>query len=215
MFVIYDKEKVEKLIERIEKELGFEIKIDKIYKKLFFTEAKKRYAGILEDGRIDVVGFEAVRGDWAEVAKEVQEKIIEIVLKEGDVNKAVEYVNSIIEKLRRGEVPIEKLVIWKTLEKSLDEYKSEPPHVAAAKRAIERGYEVKKGDKVGYVIVKGVGKLSSRAWPWFLVQKEMIDYNYYIDHQVIPAAMRILGYFGITEARLKGRKDGLWKFINK
>lgn len=215
LFVIYDKEKVEKLIERIEKELGFEIKIDKIYKKLFFTEAKKRYAGILEDGRIDVVGFEAVRGDWAEVAKEVQEKIIEIVLKEGDVNKAVEYVNSIIEKLRRGEVPIEKLVIWKTLEKSLDEYKSEPPHVAAAKRAIERGYEVKKGDKVGYVIVKGVGKLSSRAWPWFLVQKEMIDYNYYIDHQVIPAAMRILGYFGITEARLKGRKDGLWKFINK
>ena len=213
LFVIYDKEKVQKLIELIEKELGFEVKIDKIYKKLFFTEAKKRYAGVLEDGRIDIVGFEAVRGDWAEIAKEVQEKIVEMVLKEGNVNKAVSYVKSVIEKLERGEVPIEKLVIWKTLEKSLNEYKSEPPHVAAAKRAIARGYEVKKGDKVGYVIVKGGGKLSNRAWPWFLVQKEMIDYNYYVEHQVIPAALRILGYFGVTEASLRGRGSGLWRFI--
>jgi len=215
LFVIYDKEKVQKLIELIEKELGFEVKIDKIYKKLFFTEAKKRYAGVLEDGRIDIVGFEAVRGDWAEIAKEVQEKIVEIVLKEGNVNKAVSYVKSVIEKLERGEIPVEKLVIWKTLEKSLNEYKSEPPHVVAAKRAIARGYEVKKGDKVGYVIVKGGGKLSSRAWPWFLVQKEMIDYNYYVEHQVIPAALRILGYFGVTEAVLRGRSSGLWRFIRK
>ncbi len=215
LFVIYDREKVEKLIKLIEEKLGFEVKIDKIYKKLFFTEAKKRYAGILEDGRIDIVGFEAVRGDWADIAKEVQEKIIEIVLKEGDVEKAVEYVRKVIEQLRRGEVPIEKLIIWKTLEKSLEEYKTEPAHVVAAKRAIARGYEVKKGDKIGYVIVKGPERLSRRAWPWFLVQEEMIDHNYYIEHQVIPAAMRILGYFGVTEAKLRGGSTGLWRFLKK
>jgi DNA polymerase I len=87
--------------------------------------------------------------------------------------------------------------------------------VVAAKRAIARGYEVKKGDKIGYVIVKGPERLSRRAWPWFLVQEEMIDHNYYIEHQVIPAAMRILGYFGVTEAKLRGGSTGLWRFLKK
>jgi len=215
LFVIYDKEKVEKLIKLIEEKLGFEVKIDKIYKKLFFTEAKKRYAGITHDGKVDIVGFEAVRGDWADIAKEVQEKIIEIVLKEGDTKKAIKYVREVVENLKKGNVDTEKLVIWKTLEKSLSEYKTEPPHVVAAKRARARGYEFKKGDKIGYVIVKGSGKLSNRAWPWFLVEKELIDYSYYVDHQVVPAAMRILGYFGVTEAELKGSGTGLWKFLKK
>ncbi|UXD21469.1 DNA polymerase [Ignicoccus pacificus DSM 13166] len=215
LFVRYDKEKVEKLIKLIQEKLGFEVKIDKIYKKLFFTEAKKRYAGILEDGRIDIVGFEAVRGDWAEVAKEVQEKVIELILKEGNTDEAIKYVKDVIEKLRKGEIDIEKLVIWKTLEKDFSEYKTEPPHVVAAKRARLKGYEFKKGDKVGYVIVRGSGKLAQRAWPWFMVDKSKIDVNYYIDHQVIPAAMRILGYFGITETSLKGMEGGLWTFLRK
>ncbi|ALU11603.1 DNA polymerase [Ignicoccus islandicus DSM 13165] len=215
LFVIYDKEKVEKLIKVIEEKLGFEVKIDKIYKKLFFTEAKKRYAGITQDGRIDIVGFEAVRGDWAEIAKEVQEKVIELVLKEGDTKKAIEYVRDVISKLKKGQIPIEKLVIWKTLEKRLDEYKVEAPHVSAAKYAVERGYEVRKGDKIGYVIVKGAGKLSKRAKPWFLSSVEEIDTSYYIDHQIIPAAMRILGYFGVTEDMLKGRAYGLMAFFRK
>ncbi len=215
LFVQYDREKVEKLIERIEKELGFEVKIDKIYKKVFFTEAKKRYAGVLEDGRIDIVGFEAVRGDWAEVAKEVQEKVIELILKEGDTKGAVNYVKNVINELKRGQVPIEKLIIWKTLEKDFKEYKTEPPHVVAAKRAVMKGYKYKKGDKVGFVIVKGGGRLAQRAWPWFMVNRDQIDVNYYIDHQVIPAAMRILGYFGITEATLRGYGGGLWEFLKK
>jgi len=213
LFVKYDKEKVEKLIKLIEEKLGFEVKIDKIYKKVFFTEAKKRYAGLLMDGRIDIVGFEAVRGDWAEVAKEVQEKVIELILKEGKVDGAIKYVKEMIKKLRKGEIPIDKLIIWKTLDKDLDKYKSMPPHVVAAKRAIQRGYNFKRGDKVGYIIVKGSGKLSNRAWPWFLVKPEMVDVTYYIDHQIVPAAMRILGYFGVTEASLKGREGGLWAYL--
>ena len=213
LFVIYDEEKVRKLIELIEKELGFEVKIDKIYKKLFFTEAKKRYAGITIDGKVDIVGFEAVRGDWAEIAKEVQEKVIELVLKEGDTKKAVEYVRETIRLLRNREIPLEKLVIWKTLEKRLDEYKVEAPHVSAAKYAVERGYEVKKGDKIGYVIVKGGGKLSKRARPWFLSSINEVDVDYYVDHQIVPAALRILGYFGVTEDVLKGRARGLMAFF--
>ena len=203
LFVTYDPEKVKKLIEYVEKELGFEIKIDKIYKRVFFTEAKKRYAGILEDGRIDIVGFEAVRGDWCELAKEVQATTAEIVLKTGNVDQAIEYVRRVIKELRERKIPIEKLIIWKTLSKKLDEYEHEAPHVVAAKRMRDAGYEVSPGDKIGYVIVKGRGSISSRAYPYFMVKPEDIDVEYYIDRQIIPAALRILGYFGVTENQLK------------
>ncbi|WP_317896484.1 DNA-directed DNA polymerase [Pyrofollis japonicus] len=208
LFVTYDPEKVQKLIEFVEKELGFEIKIDKIYKRVFFTEAKKRYAGILEDGRIDIVGFEAVRGDWCDLAKEVQATTAEIVLKTGDVNKAIEYVRKVIKELKEGKIPIEKLIIWKTLSKKLEEYEHEAPHVVAARRMKEAGFEVSVGDKIGYVIVKGKGNISSRAYPYFMVKPSDIDVDYYIDRQIIPAALRILGYFGVTENQLKSVATG-------
>ena len=219
LFVTYEPDKVKKLIEFVEKELGFEIKIDKIYKRVFFTEAKKRYVGLLEDGRIDIVGFEAVRGDWCELAKEVQWKISEIVLRKGSVDEAIEYVRKVIKELREGRVPLEKLVIWKTLTKRPEEYEHEAPHVVAAKRARAAGYNFSPGDKVGYVIVKGTGRVSSRAYPYFMVKSvKDIDVDYYIDHQIVPAAMRILGYFGVNEKRLKAVSTGqrsIFDFLGK
>ncbi|RLE56141.1 MAG: DNA polymerase II [Thermoprotei archaeon] len=209
IFVNYDEDRIRKLIEWVEKELGLEMKPDKIYVRVFFTEAKKRYCGLLPDGRIDIVGFEAVRGDWAEIAKEVQEKTIEIVLKERSVDKAIEYVHRVIEELRSGKVPLSKLIIWKTLSKDLSEYKVLSAHVAAAKKLLELGYKLSVGDKVGYIVTKGSGKLAQKAKPYILVKSiDEIDVEYYIDKQIIPAAMRILGYFGIKEDQLRtGRKQ--------
>ena len=219
LFVTYIPEKVKQFIELVEKELGFEIKLDKVYKRVFFSEAKKRYAGLLEDGRVDIVGFEAVRGDWAEIAREVQESIIEILLKEGSVEKAVEYVRGVINSLTQGKIPIEKLIIWKTLTKPIEQYEATAPHVSAAKKLIKQGFKVEVGDKVGYVVVKGAGSISDRAYPYqFVKDPRAIDYNYYIDHQILPAALRILEYFGVTEVQLKkastGRR-GLFEYVAK
>ncbi len=207
LFVVYEPGKVEKFLKMVERELGLEIKIDKVYRRVFFTEAKKRYIGLTEDGRIDVVGFEAVRGDWAEIAKEMQEKVAEIVLKTMDHRKAVEFVRRELERIRdeveKGVAPIEKFVIWKTLTKPITAYEVEAPHVTAAKIMIRQGYKVEVGDKIGYVIVKGSGKISERARPYFMVDVRDIDLDYYIDHQIVPAVLRVLEYFGVTDKQLK------------
>ena len=207
LFVTYDKEKIERFIERVGKELGLEIKVDKVYRRVFFTEAKKRYVGLTEDGRIDVVGFEAVRGDWAEIAKEIQEKVADIVLRTGDHRKAVEYVRRTIEELRslqaKGRLPMEKFIIWKTLTKSLSEYEVEAPHVTAARMLMKMGYKVEVGDKIGYVVVKGSGRISSRVKPYIAAKPEEVDLDYYVDRQIVPAALRILEYFGVSEKQLK------------
>ena len=202
VFVKYDPEKVEEFLKTVEERIGLRIKPDKIYKRVLFTEAKKRYAGILEDGRIDIVGLEVARGDWAEIAKRVQRDVIEIILREGDVRKAVSRVREYIAKVKSGKVPLKDLVIWKTLTKELDEYKVRAPHVEAAKRLLEAGWELTLGDKVGYVIVKGPGRLYEKAKPYVMASPDEVDTDYYVKKQVIPAAMRVLKVFGVRERDL-------------
>jgi len=47
------------------------------------------------------VGLEVIRGDWAQVAKKVQENVLEIILKEQSPKKAVDYVHKIIAELKQ------------------------------------------------------------------------------------------------------------------
>lgn len=203
IFVKYEPEKISKLIEYVEEELGFDIKIDKVYSKIFFTEAKKRYVGLTTEGKIDVVGFEAVRGDWSDLAKETQAIVAEIILKTGSTAKAVDYVRETIKRLREGKIDMSKLIIWKSITRKLTDYKAEQPHITAAKLMVKQGIRVEPGVKVGYVIVKGSGQLSARAKPYFMASIEEIDVEYYIEKQIIPAALRILSYFGITDKQLR------------
>jgi len=203
LFVSYDEDKVRKLIEAVERELGFEVKLEKVYRRVFFTEAKKRYVGLTMDGKIDVVGFEAVRGDWSELAKETQLNVMEIVLNTGDVDRAVQYVKEVIGKLRQGEVPVSKLVIWKTLTKRAAEYEAQAPHVTAARIMEKLGYRVVPGMKIGFIVTRGTGRVSERARPYFIVKPDEVDVDYYVDKQIIPATLRILGYFGVTDKQLR------------
>ncbi|MEM2594710.1 MAG: DNA polymerase domain-containing protein, partial [Sulfolobales archaeon] len=139
----------------------------------------------------------------SEIAKEVQENVAKIVLETGDTKKATDYVRSVVLELKQQKIPLEKLVIWKTLTKSLDEYEVNAPHVTAAKKMIGLGFKVEKGDKIGYVITRGQTPISSRAAPYFMAKLSDIDVDYYVKHQIVPAAMRILEYFGVSEKQLE------------
>ncbi len=202
LFVHHDSQKVEILVREIEEELGLEIKPDKVYKKILFTEAKKRYAGLLPDGRLDIVGLEVVRGDWAPVAKDVLERILEIILRDELVDVARQYIDQFISDLRGRKVPYRDLIIWKTITRPLDAYKAKAPHVEAARRLMEAGYELTLGDKIGYVIVKGKGKkdkLYERAIPYQMATLDEVDLEYYISNQILPPANRVLQEFNVKK----------------
>jgi DNA polymerase I len=193
----------------IQKELKLEVDTDKVYVRVFFTEAKKRYAGLLADGHLDIVGLEVMRGDWAAVAKKVQEGVLEIVLKEKSPNKAAEYVRQFVYELRQGRVAYRDLVIWKTLTKPSEEYEVKAAHVEAARMLKEKGWHMSIGDKVGYVVVKGSGRLYERVKPYVFASYDDVDIEYYVSKQVVPAAARILSSFGIGEEQLlSGKVEG-------
>ena len=202
LFIKYEPEKVEKLVKRIREELGLEIRPEKIYKKILFTEAKKRYCGLLPDGSLDNVGLEVVRGDWANVAKTTQERVLEMILKENSVSRAVEFVRSLIADLREHKIPYRDLVIWKTLTRPVEKYKVNAPHVEAARILKRMGWSLTTGDQVGYVIIHGPGRLYEKAKPCILASYKDIDIEYYIKKQIVPAALRILSMFGVEEKDL-------------
>ncbi len=202
IFIKYEPNKVERLTSKIYEKLGLEIKPDKVYTRIFFTEAKKRYAGLLPDGRLDVVGLEVIRGDWAVVAKKVQERVLEIVLKEQSPQKAASFTQQFIYELRQRRVPYRDLIIWKTLTKPIEEYAVKASHVEAAKMLMEKGWKLAMGDKVGYVVVVGTGRLYERVKPYMFATYDEVDIEYYVTNQVVPAAARILECFGIAEEQL-------------
>ena len=202
LFLSYDQGQVAKLEEEIKLYLKLDVEIGEVYKRIFFTEAKKRYAGLRQDGSLDIVGLEVIRGDWAEVAKKVQEHVLEIILKEQSAKNAVTYVRSIVTDLKQRKISLHDLIIWKTLTKAPDEYAIKAPHVEAAKMLKDKGWRLTGGDKVGYVILEGKGRLYNRVKPYVFAKSEEIDVDYYITNQVLPAASRILAFFDVTEAEL-------------
>ncbi|MEM2271808.1 MAG: DNA polymerase domain-containing protein, partial [Archaeoglobaceae archaeon] len=213
------KTEVEKLISEISKKLPVQIELDELFKTIFFVE-KKRYAGITADGKILVRGLEVRRGDWCELAKNAQRGVIEIILKEKDPEKAMNYIRDIINSIRSGKVKLEDVVIYKGLTKKPSKYEAVQAHVKAAKKAEEIGIFYPVGSKVGFVIVKGAGNVGDRAYPIDMIEHfdgenlkvrlksgeevKKLDKDYYIEHQIIPAVLRILERFGFSEARIKG-----------
>jgi DNA polymerase I len=206
LFIGYEPSKIGKLSKEIEEKLGLEIKPDKVYVRIFFTEAKKRYAGLLSDGQLDIVGLEVMRGDWAVVAKKVQEEVLEIILKERSPQKAAKSVQQFIYELRQRRVPYRDLIIWKTLTKPVEEYEIKASHVEAAKMLREKGWKLAVGDKIGYVAVIGTGRLYERVKPYMFASYDEVDIEYYVSKQVVPAAARVLESFGITEELLLASK---------
>ncbi len=202
LFLNYDETKVLQLEEEIKRELKLDVEVGEVYKRIFFTEAKKRYAGLRQDGSLDIVGLEVIRGDWAEVAKKVQEHVLEIILKESSPKKAIDYVRAVIGDLKQRKVPLHDLIIWKTLTKPPEDYAIRAPHVEAAKMLKDKGWRLTGGDKVGYVILKGKGRLYNRVKPYVFAKYEEVDVDYYVTNQVLPAAARILAFFDVTEEEL-------------
>ena len=174
--------------------------------------AKKRYALLTEKGGLILKGIEAIRGDWSHIAKNTQKAVLEILLKEDDVAKAAAYVQNIVSKLKKKEIPLDKLMLTNRLTRSLSHYKTRGPHVRAAELAQKKGYPVGENFIVRYIIAKGDGKIADRAILAEDATLNDIDEEYYINHQVIRAVYKIFEVFNYSEDKLKAGQTTLSSF---
>ncbi len=198
---------------------GMEMELEDFYSRGLFVGrkventivgAKKKYALLSESGRIKIKGFELVRRDWSKIAQDTQKKVLEVILREGSAEKAANIVKDVVKNLKEGKIPLDELVIRTQLRKGIYSYDLKSPEIAAARKAVESGLRKKEELEqgvIGYIITNS-GKSISDAAQLYGIAK---DYNadYYINHQVLPATMRILKELNFDESELKG--DGKQK----
>jgi DNA polymerase I/DNA polymerase-2 len=179
--------------------------------------AKKRYALIDQQGKITIRGFEKVRRDWSNIAKDTQERVLLAVLRDHSPEKAAQIVRNTIDDLNNSRIEMDDLIIYSQITRPLSKYQQMGPHVLAAKKALERGKPIGEGSSISYIITKGSGSISERAEP--SEDAKNYDPEYYIHNQVIPAALRVLSGLGYTEEDLlRGEKEdqkGLHDFLRK
>jgi len=164
--------------------------------------AKKRYALLDKEGNLLIRGLETVRRDWCNLAKEVQREVLDFVLNKEDVDGAKKYVKKVIKNLKEQKISLRDLTIYEDLTKPIEEYKLVSPHVVAARKMRERGIEVEPGQTIMFVITKKGTSISEKAEPVEFVKIEDIDIDYYVHHQILPAALRILKVLGIDKKDL-------------
>lgn len=149
---------------------------------------KKRYAGVVEnDGQTEVVfkGLENVRTDWTRLAKDFQEQLYSKVFAGEDY---LDFLRETVADVLAGKRN-EDLVYNKRLRRHLHEYeKNVPPQVQAARKYVQlTGKPIKRGDWIAYVIT------TNGAEP-VAAQQSPLDYQHYVDKQLMPVADSILHF---------------------
>ena len=131
-----------------------ELELEHVYERFYQPRvrggtqgSRKRYAGLL-NGNLHVVGLEAVRRDWPEVARRLQRGMLERLFRDEPV---AEFVREVVADLLAGRLDRE-LVTRKALRKgAVERYTSSTPaHVEAARRS-----KAKVGRTVAYVMTRG------------------------------------------------------------
>ncbi len=157
------------------------------------TGARKRYAGLVDSpggsARVVFTGMEAVRGDWTELAKEVQRELYGRLFGDQPVE---DYLRQVVADVRAGRLD-EELVYRKSLRKDPSAYTATtPPHVVAARQIAG-----KTRGRVAYVVtVAGPEPAADRRHP--------LDYEHYVEKQVRAVAEPVLTLLGLEFARVVG-----------
>ncbi|THU91856.1 hypothetical protein K435DRAFT_829789 [Dendrothele bispora CBS 962.96] len=134
------------------------------FKKVYYPYlliSKKRYAGLYwtkpeKWDKMDSKGIETVRRDNCRLVSTVIETCLHKMLINQDVQDAENYVKQTISDLLQNKIDMSQLVITKALAKA--DYDGKQAHVELAKRMKQRdaGSAPALGDRVAYVIIKGV-----------------------------------------------------------
>jgi DNA polymerase I len=174
-----------KLVEEVENVLKVDIEVDKTYKYVVFSQRKKNYFGVTYDGNVDIKGLLGKKKHIPEFVKKTFYEIVNIlknVNKREEFETAKEQIKKIVQanylRLRSGYVSLSELVIRVTMNKNIEDYtKTTPQHVKAAIQLRNFGFDVKAGQTVSYVKVRGEDGVKAVQ----LARLDEIDFNKYVE----------------------------------
>lgn len=191
------------------------LEFEKVFGSFFTHGKKKRYVGKVvwpKEGMI-VRGYEMRRTDSFDLQSEVLEEMFELLLS-GHVDEALEHAKETINRLKNGEIPVEKLVISRSVQeieedKISQRYKNPDSmaNVQALRKARKLGVEMVPGMKVSW-IVTDAGSKPQKVEPYMDGREfhGQPDLQYYSE-RISSTLSRVTEVFGIPEDELLSGKQ--------
>ena len=170
----------------------------------FCLLSKKRYVGILYEtdpnkGKRKEMGIVLKRRDNAPIVKDVYGGVIDILMKDCDIQKAMNYVYKCLQELVDGNVPIDKLIITKSL-RSFYKNPQQIAHKVLADRiaAREPGNNPTAGDRIPFAYIIHSNKKALQGekieTPTFIRDNNIkLDYSFYITNQIMKPLLQLFG----------------------
>ncbi|MCI4317797.1 MAG: DNA polymerase II, partial [Thermoplasmata archaeon] len=185
---------------------GVTFEFQSIYSSLFSHGAKKRYVGqtVWPKDELVIRGYETRRTDAFDFQSEALLEVFDLVLK-GNTEGAVARARELVLTCRSGEVPVQKLVIARSV-RAEGEYNEATrdalPFLRVFKQLKEEGYDVIPGMKVAWVVTDA-RKTPQEIEPWIdgrpFTKKP--DTSYYAD-RVAQTLARVTEVFDWDAAAL-------------
>lgn len=187
----------------------------------FCLLSKKRYVGMLYEEDPDKckrksMGIVLKRRDNAPIVKDVYGGVIDILMKDKDIEKAAAFMQECLAKIVAGEYGMEKLIITKSLRSG---YKNpqQIAHKVLADRIGRRdpGNKPRPGDRIAFAYIVNPDKKALQGdrieTPEYIKQRKLkLNYTFYITNQIMKPLQQV---FALVLERLpafrRTRRGGL------
>jgi DNA polymerase elongation subunit (family B) len=187
--------------------------------------SKKRYVGLLYEFDIEKckrksMGIVLKRRDNAPIVKDIYGGVIDILMNEQLVHKAITYVKECLQNVVDEKYAKEKLIVTKSLRST---YKNpmQIAHNVLALRMGERdsGNKPGSGDRIPFIYIKNENKKALQGerieHPTFIKDNNLkIDYGFYITNQIMKPLLQLFALVleQMTEFKTaRGRTLRSWK----
>jgi len=177
-------EQVMEIVNWAKDTLGIDLEVDKRYRYVAFSQRKKNYIGVYEDGSVEIKGLSGKKSHTPDFIKKVFYDVVQIlsqVKSQSDFEEAKEKIRRRIRQayldLKNRNIPLDELAFKVMLNKPLEDYTDTTPQHVKAAQLLAQKREIKAGDIIAYV--KVVGKEGVK--PVEMAKKEEIDVDKYIE----------------------------------
>ncbi|MFY9870175.1 MAG: DNA polymerase domain-containing protein [Candidatus Nitrosopolaris sp.] len=190
-------EECSELKQSIEKETGFAISFEGIYKWIVFVHSKiknhhnlpvpNRYFGVFEDGILKLRGIEERRHDTPPLFSRCQSEILELMATGNNINevktlmpKVKDTFHKYVRLLKENNVPLEELVFTKRLSKNSNNYQHRNTiENNALMKLNSEGKFLRAGEILQYIVTDyyQTRSLNSRAIPIEIIDNRTYSYD--------------------------------------
>ena len=189
----------------------------------FCLLSKKRYVGMLYETdpnkcKRKEMGIVLKRRDNAPIVKDIYGGVIDILMKEQNIQKAIDFLKSSLQNLVDEKIPMDKLIITKSLRSGYKNPNS-IAHKVLADRITKRdpGNKPGPGDRIPFVYINSPNKKALQGekieTPSYILENSIkIDYSFYITNQIMKPLQQLFALVLEKIWELQNKKSKISKF---